>query len=248
MSPERLFDFFSGNVPRRTMLSTLIPLIFIFYFGTLILAVFAFPESYDWRSSVISNLLSPGRNPEFHWLASLGLSLAGVLAIPFGGYIGYRLRVASRLGANISMASFIGGFVALILAAVFVARRSHPILGMLGIHEILARTSAFGVGIGIIGFCWCALRGSRAPSIDGRLYPRSLVFSWTILALMVLLTVVGCLCSALIPKIGVPGLLPLYQLLRHSPFWHLAFWEWIGSAAVFLFLTSAALLLPKEER
>ena len=174
--------------------------------------------------------------------------LAGLLAIPFGGYIGYRLRVASRLGANTSMASFIGGFVALILAAVFVARRSHPILGMLGIHEILARTSAFGVGIGIIGFCWCALRGSRAPSIDGRLYPRSLALSWTILALMALLTVVGCLCSALIPKIGVPGLLPPYQLLRHSPFWHLAFWEWIGSAAVFLFLTSAALLLPKEER
>jgi hypothetical protein len=65
---------------------------------------------------------------------------------------------------------------------------------------------------------------------------------------MALLTVVGCLCSALIPKIGVPGLLPPYQLLRHSPFWHLAFWEWIGSATVFLFLTSAALLLPKEER
>src|SRR5260221_10062847 len=109
MSRERIFDFFSGNVRRRTVLSKLVPLILIFYFGTLILAVCVFPGNYDWRSSVISNLLSPRHNPEFHWLASLGLSLTGLLSIPFGGYICHRLRPASRLGANIGMAFFIGG-------------------------------------------------------------------------------------------------------------------------------------------
>lgn len=246
MSRQRLFDFFSGNLSRRTLVSALVPLIFIFYFGTLILAVAVFPKSYDWRSSVISNLLSPRHNPEFHWLASLGLSLTGLLAIPFGGYIGHRLRPVSPLGANIGMASFIGGFTALILAAMIVTRHSHPILGGLGIHEILARTSALGLGIGIICFSWCAHQGSRAGLTDRRLYPRSLVVSWTILTFLALVTLTGCVCSVLIAKIGVPGLLPLYQLFRHSPFWRLAFWEWISSIAVFLFLASAALLLPRD--
>jgi hypothetical protein len=104
MNRERLFDFFSGNVPRRTVLSTLVPLMLVFYFGTLTLAVCVFPGSYDWRSSVISILLSPRHNPEFHWLASLGLSLTGLLSIPFGGYISDRLRPASRLAANIGRA------------------------------------------------------------------------------------------------------------------------------------------------
>ena len=246
MNRERLFDFFSGNVPRRTVLSTLVPLILVFYFGTLTLAVCVFPGSYDWRSSVISILLSPRHNPEFHWLASLGLSLTGLLSIPFGGYIGDRLRPASRLAANIGRAFFIGGFVALILASIIVTRRSHPIVGILGIHEIFARSSAIGLGVGIICFHWCAWRGSRAPAIDRKLYPRGLVLSWTILTLLALLAMTGSVCSVLIPKIGVPGLSSLYQLLRHSPFWHLAFWEWIGSVAVFLFLISAALFLPKE--
>jgi hypothetical protein len=246
MSLKRLLNFFSGNVSRRTLVSTLVPLIFIFYFGTLILAVAVFPKSYDWRSSVISNLLSPRHNPEFHWIASLGLSLTGLLAVPFGGYIGYRLRPCSPLGANIGTAFFIGGFIALILAAMIVTPHSHPILGMLGIHEILARASALGLGIGIICFSWCAHRGSAAAVANRRLYPRTLVVSWTILTSLALITLIGCVCSVLIPKIGVLGLLPIYQLFRHSPLWHLAFWEWVGSAVVFLFLASAALLLPSD--
>jgi hypothetical protein len=242
MNRGYLFDFFTGNLPQRTVLSTLVPLIFVFYFGTLLFAIWVFPGDYDWRSSVISNLLSPRHNPEFHWFASLGLSLTGLLSIPFGGYIGNRLRPASRLGANIGMTFFTGGFVVLSLAAVIVTRRSHPIVGILGIHEILARTSALGLGVGIICFSWCAWRGC---SIDRKLYSRKLVFSWSALTFLALLAVAGSIGSLLIPRSGTSQLSSVYQLLKHSPFWHLAFWEWIGSVAVFLFLMSAALFLPK---
>jgi hypothetical protein len=80
---NRVREFFSGSVPRGTLLSALIPLIFICYFGTITFVALVLPERYDWRSSVISNLLSPRHSPQFHWVASLGLSLTGFLAIPF---------------------------------------------------------------------------------------------------------------------------------------------------------------------
>src|SRR5215469_10643088 len=142
---ERLLDFVTGKLSRRMMLSALIPLIFIFYFGTLVITVFLFPRPYDWRSGVISNLLSPGHNPEFHWFASLGLSLAGLCAVPFGGYIGHRFRPVSRLLANIGAAALTGGFVTFILAFFFSSRRRHTRFGVLGVHEMLARTAAVGL-------------------------------------------------------------------------------------------------------
>jgi hypothetical protein len=239
---ERLFDFVTGKLSRRTMLRALLPLVFIFYFGTLLTTVFLFPDRYDWRSGVISNLLSPGHNPGFHWFASLGLSLAGLCAVPFGGYIGHRFRPVSPLWSNIGATALTGGFVTFILAVVIVTRRSHPIFGMLGVHEMLARTAAVGLGVGIMCFIGCALRA--AHSIVRDRYGRGLLFSWSLIAMLALVGIAGSLSSVLLSKLGVPGLLPGYQLLRLSPLWHLAFWEWIGSAAVFFFLMSAAWLLP----
>ena len=228
------------------MLVAVIPLIFTFYYGILITAVFLFPQSYDSRFSVISNLLAPQHNPEFHWLASLGMALAGLFAVPFGGYIGCRLRPVSRLWANIGASALIGGFVLLILAAVIETGRLHPIFGMLGVHELLARTSAIGLGIGIVCFYGCVLRGTRSIGRHG--YGRGLVFLWSVITLSALVAVAGSLCTVLPSKAGVPGLLPVYRPLRQSPVWHLAFWEWIGSGAVFLFLISAAWLLPEGDR
>jgi len=241
---ERVLDFVTGKLSRRMMLSALIPLIFIFYFGTLVITVFLFPRPYDWRSGVISNLLSPAHNPEFHWFASLGLSLAGLCAVPFGGYIGHRFRPVSRLWANLGATALSGGFVTFILAVVIVTRRSHPIFGMLGVHEMLARTAAVGLGIGIICFNGCALQAARSIVRDR--YGRGLLFSWSCIALLAVVSIAGSLCTVLLPKFGVFGLLPGYRLLRLSPLWHLAFWEWIGSAAVFFFLVSAAWLLPRH--
>jgi hypothetical protein len=242
MRRQRLLDFFAGKLPRRVMLGAVIPLIFTFYFGTLITAVFVLPQSYDWRFSVISNLLSPQRNPGFHWVASLGLALAALCAVPFGGYIGHRLRPVSRLWANIGAGALICGFVLLLFAALIVTRRSHPVFGILGVHELLARTSVIGLGTGIICFYGCILRGAR--SIGQHQYSRGLVFLWSIIILSELTAMAGSLCTVLLSKSGLVGSLPVYPLLKHSPLWHLAFWEWIGSGAVFLFLISAAWLLP----
>jgi hypothetical protein len=60
-------------------------------------------------------------------------------------------------------------------------------------------------------------------------------------------TATTCLCLEVFRRTGILEALPFYRTLRHSPLWRLAFWEWIGSAAGFLFLASAAFLLPERE-
>ena len=85
-----LLNYFSGNLTRRTLLFVLIPLIFLSYFGMLTSAIFLSPIAYDWRYSVISHLISPRNNPEFHTVPSLGIAITGLLIIPFAGYINRR--------------------------------------------------------------------------------------------------------------------------------------------------------------
>jgi len=137
-----------------------------------------------------------------------------------------------------------GGFVTFILAVVIVTRRSHPVFGMLGVHEMLARTATVGLGIGIICFHGCALRAARSIARDR--YGRGLLFSWSFITTLALVSMAGSLCTVLQSKFGASGFLHGYRLLGLSPLWHLAFWEWTGSAAVFFFLMSAAWLLPRH--
>jgi len=41
---------------------------------------------------------------------------------------------------------------------------------------------------------------------------------------------------------------PIFRVVQNRALWHLGFWEWVGSAAVFVFLLSSALLLPQTVR
>jgi hypothetical protein len=117
-----LFNYFSGNLTRKTLLFVVVPLIFLSYFGTLAFAIFRFPEAYDWRDSVISHLISPRNNPEFHSESVLRYGHHGAADDSICRYINRRLRVASQLGANIGAFAFGSGVIWLILASLIVSQ------------------------------------------------------------------------------------------------------------------------------
>jgi hypothetical protein len=50
----------------KPVLVVLLGLIFLSFFGMLGLGASMFPENYDWRYRVISNLLSPRDNPNHY--------------------------------------------------------------------------------------------------------------------------------------------------------------------------------------
>jgi hypothetical protein len=238
--------FCSGNLRRSTLLFVLIPVIAISYFGTLALAILLFPESYDWRYRVISSLISPRYNPAFHWIPSFGIALAGLSMIPFAGYIRRHLQPAAPLTAGLGGGAFAAGTVALVLAGFIVSPHLHGPAGGLRIHEMLGRTAALGIGLGMVLFCWCLLKGQFLAPAEKRLYPLTLLGSWTLLALPPVVGLglsEGLLLMARTQSIWSRA---IYSGFRNSLAWHLGFWEWVGSAAVFLFLLSSALLLPER--
>src|SRR6202007_518366 len=105
-----VLTFFTGNMRRKTLLFVVVPLIFVSYFGTLAFAIFRFPEAYDWRQSVISHLISPRNNPEFHSVPSFGMAITGLLMIPFPEYYNRRWVLFSTPGANLGISELEPGF------------------------------------------------------------------------------------------------------------------------------------------
>lgn len=238
--------FCSGDFRRSTLLFVLVPLIAVSYFGTLALAIVLFPERYDWRYRVISNLISARYNPTFHWIPSLGIALAGVSMIPFTGYIQRRLRLAAPRTAALGAGAFAVGVMALILAGLVVSSRAHGPTKVPRVHEIFGRTAALGLGVGMVLFWWCTLKGHCTGRARKGLYRRKLLVSWTLLTWPPLVGMAVSEGLLLTAQIRWPWSHAIYASVRNSVAWHLGFWEWIGSAAVFLFLVSSALFLPER--
>src|SRR5947207_13626775 len=104
---------------RKSTLAVLLALIFFSFFGTLTASAWMFPQNYDWRYRVISNLLSPRDNPNHYWLAASGVALTGLLMLPFAGLLRRDLEVIAPRAANIGAGTFTAVSVALLWGWLF---------------------------------------------------------------------------------------------------------------------------------
>lgn len=251
MKPNALFlgsvrRFFFPELTRRMLLLWAVPLIFVAYFGTFACAAVLFPSTYDWRYRVISNLISPRNNPEFHWLPSFGITVTGLLLFPFTGYIHRRLHLVSPAVTIFGTVAFLSGAVLLIFAGLIVPQHSHLNGGPPRLHEMLGRTSAIGLSVGMVCFCVSALKGHLSSGIGKNLFRAGLLVSWISVTLVPLVGAALSGCLLALAKVHLAGWDWIYRALRDTVLWHLAFWEWLGSAAVFLFLLTSALFLPEH--
>jgi hypothetical protein len=200
-------------------------------------------QPYDWRRKSISWLLYPSNNPSFHFVASLAIALTGTLMVPFAPFIRARLKSSSITFTNLGVFQLRLGAFLLILSGLIV---SHPLSGeprFPRLHEELARGSALALGIGML-MLWFSAIGtwlSSTSAVGPQL--RRLLIAWSLLIVPAILVVALRVISYLTRK--WPG--GILDLIHNHGLWHLGFWEWIGSGAVFLFLLSSALFLSDPE-
>jgi hypothetical protein len=228
------------NLTKRRLLRVWLPSLALSYFGILTVAAQLSPQAYNWRRKAISKLLYPGYDPKFHEVASLGVAVSGLLILPLADYIRQKLRkVAPSIVDAGAFALALGG-VGLVLAGLIVSHPLHGTSDFPWLHEGLARTAAFALGAGIIVLWACAARAYQ-ESWPGTSEWRWLLVSWSVVTLPAL-SVVGLRAAA---GLHLDWSNPLYQKLQNRTLWPLGFWEWLGSAAVFLFLLSGVLFLPE---
>jgi hypothetical protein len=239
-----LLNLFSNGPKRKNLLNLLLPAIFVIYFGCLALAIRLSPEAYDWRRKSISWLLYPRNDPGFHFIASLAVAITGLLMVPFASYIRVRLRLRSVSTIFTNFGALILGLGALllILAGLIV---SHPYAGKARfprLHEALARGAAFALGIGMLMLWLSAIKTWFTSSAKGALRLRRLLIAWSLLLVPAILVV----ALRLFAYAAHGWSSRVFRTIASRSLWHLGFWEWIGSGAVFLFLLSSALFLPEH--
>jgi hypothetical protein len=230
---------FATMLYRKPVLAVLLGLIFLSFFGTLCASALMFPENYDWRYRVISNLLSPRDNPGHYWLPACGMALAALFMLPFAGYMQHHLEIASPRVARVSYGTFVAGIVALVCTCLVVPQHTHGLFGVWRLHEFLARSSAAFLALGMLCGCWCAWKRCRQSVLAARLF-----WTWSCVTLLPLVGILFSECFLLLARLKPAWATPIRNALRHSVFWHLGFWEWTGAAAVFVFLCAAVFFTP----
>jgi hypothetical protein len=145
------------------------------------------------------------------------------------GYLRRNLESASPSAANASSGAFVAGIIALICACVVLPEHLHDVLGVRRLHEFIARAAAGFLAIAILIACWCAWRGFRKNLLRRRLF-----WAWLSVTLLPLAGIFASESLLVLTRLKPAWAVPIRSVLRHSVFWHLGFWEWLGSVAVFL--------------
>ena len=157
--------------------------------------------------------------------------------LPFAGYLHRHLEVIAPRAARISSATFAAGIVALICACFVVPQHTHEVLGVRRLHELLGRSAAGFLAIGMLFGCWCAWKGRN-------LFAPRLFWVWSSVTLLPLIGIFFSESLLVLTRLKLSWAIPIRTALRHSAFWHLGFWEWTGAVAVFVFLCAAVFLTP----
>src|SRR5262249_764285 len=103
-------------------------------------------------------------------------------------------------------------------------------------HDLLGRSAAGFLTIGMLSACWCAWKGRR-------LFASRLFWVWSSVTLLPLIGIFFSESLLVLTRLKLSWAVPIRSALRNSVFWHLGFWEWTGAVAVFVFLCAGVFLI-----
>ncbi|HME56327.1 MAG TPA: hypothetical protein VKM55_29275 [Candidatus Lokiarchaeia archaeon] len=234
-----LSAFFQGTITKKTMLTRLIPLILAILGVTIFIANFVFPTAYDWRYMVLSALSEPGDNPAGYLFPTIGMTIAGLLMIPFPGY--YQKKLGKICRGSTGVGSFF--MIVAIVGMIGLSTISLVVTGIKNFHEILAGLAFIGI-IFAGSFYGCPIikdNAKGAKQFNMRLFRISMIVMWS--------PVVGMAASALyIAIVNPPWSWTGFSWIAMGvpPWMSFAFWEWLLFVAVLAFVVMLAIMVPEN--
>ncbi len=232
-------NFLTGKVSRATLLAGLL-VGFAAFFSSVIGGILLYPGPFDWRKRVMSRAISPHHNPDAYWIPAVGIMVTALLFLPFAGYVTRRLHPITQRGARVAGVAFALG--SLLLVGVGVPLPP----GLERLHEFFARGSTAAIVVGALCCCGCAFQDRRRAATNPRVLGNRLAFFWMTLPL--LLVGFGLTCGVLyLGRLAeLEWALQARHALKPTMWWQLAFWEWVGVAAFFVFLFLSVRWLPER--
>jgi hypothetical protein len=107
--------------------------------------------------------------------------------LPFTGYLQRHLATIAPRAAKVSAGAFVVRIIALICASFIAPQHTHDVFGIRRLHELLGRSAAGFLAIGMLCGCWCAWEGR-----ERNLFAALLFWTWS---LTTLLPLSGLCCS-----------------------------------------------------
>ena len=105
-----------------------------------------YPSEYDWRYITISSLVYPDRNPGGYPWAWTGVALCALAGLHWTAVRIYERKPSGRPARAAGIRALGIGYVCMMCCALMPG----PLLRLPKLHELLALTAFFGIGIGLV--------------------------------------------------------------------------------------------------
>src|SRR5439155_9134949 len=129
--------------------------------------------------------------------------------IQYAEYYQRPLVVISPRAANISARTFTAGIIALICACFVDPQHTHDVLGVRRLHELLSRSAAGFLAMGMLCSCWCAWKGRRRNPLAAQLF-----WIWSLVTLLPLVGIFFSESLLLFTRLEPSWATPIRSALR----------------------------------
>jgi hypothetical protein len=236
--------FLQGKVDKSFLLHKIIPISYVIYIIGILIADLLYPNAFDWRYMVISELGNSASNPQGYYFSVIAGLIMGIMIIPFVGYVYRHLSIICRFTTFIGCLFCAIGLIGLIALGVTTFIPNMPNRT----HENLAMTGFAGLILAI--FFWgFPLIKDRLKRYHGlRQFNFKLMLLGFISIWSVVLSAGGAALYIEVAKVNWGWVsLDWLTLNPHPPVLaSLALWEWAGVFCILLFYFLLIQMMPEE--
>jgi hypothetical protein len=181
-----------------------------------------YPSEYDWRYITISSLVYPDRNPRGYLWAWAGVALCAFAGLHWTGVRISQGRQAGGLARPAGIRALGVGYLCMLCCGLLPG----PLLRLPKLHEFLALTAFFGIGIGLVQSTLQAGRQSGSlATMRGSRRGYTAALAGAAVSPIVLAALAQAYVSYALPQL--PWVSLAWRARGVPVYLSFAFWEWI---------------------